>query len=137
MLLADDNPAFLELANRFLDSRPSVEVVGSVGSGQAAVDAVDRLRPDLVLLDLAMPEMSGLDATRLIKAAPDAPQVIIVTLWGSAEYRKAATDVGADGFVTKADLMDRLVPTIREVCPGFEGDIGCDPEGIECGLGQP
>lgn len=116
----DDSPSFLELARRFLDGEPAVEVVGAVNSGRAAVEAVPKLEPDLVLMDLAMPEMNGLEATRLIKAAANPPRVIILTLYGAGAYGEAARAVGADGLVVKADLIGGLGPAIRSACAALD-----------------
>ncbi len=120
ILLVDDNPKFLETASRFLSVVPEVEVVGCVVSGRAAVEQAQQLQPDLVLMDLVMPEMDGLAATREIKAQPDAPRVIIVTLHNHQEYRAAAEAVGADGFLSKSEFGAQLLPLIR-------GLFACDP----------
>ena len=80
-----------------------------------ALEKVPLLKPDLVLMDLSMPEMNGLDATRAIKAHADGPRVIILTLHDNPEYRAAAADVRADGFVTKTELDLQLLPLIHEL----------------------
>lgn len=71
-----------------------------------------KLCPNLVLMDLAMPRMNGLEATRHIKAQPSAPYVVILTLNDSSEYRLASEAVGADGFVTKSEIGTTLLPLI-------------------------
>ena len=109
LLVVDDNPAFLNSAQRFLAANPEIEVVGQALSGDEALDQVTRLRPDMVLMDLVMPETNGLEAARIIKALPDAPRVVIMTLYDSAEYRAAVEATSADGFVAKSEFGTQLL----------------------------
>jgi DNA-binding NarL/FixJ family response regulator len=114
-LLVDDSSEFLEAAQRFLATETKVEIIGQAHSGQDAVKAATRLEPDLILMDLSMPGMNGLDATRQIKALPDPPKVIILTIYDNPEYRTAAQAVQADGFVTKSEFGSELLPLIQEI----------------------
>jgi len=113
ILLVDDNTQFLDVAARTLAAVPSIEVVGRALSGRDALEQVFQLQPDLVLMDLAMPNMNGLEATRHIKARSDAPRVIMLTLHDGPEYRAAAQAVGADDFVSKAEFHVRVLPLIH------------------------
>jgi DNA-binding NarL/FixJ family response regulator len=113
VLLVDDSTEFLQSAAHFLGSEPGVEVIGQASSGGDAVEEVSRLRPDLVLMDLNMPGMNGLEATRRIKSQPDSPRVIILTLHENPEYRAAAEAARADGYVSKSELGDQLLPLIQ------------------------
>ncbi len=113
-MLVDDSPRFLDAARRFLTTQ-AVEVVGEAHTGQEALGLLDVLAPDLVLLDLEMPDLDGLTVLRLIKARPDAPRVIIVTIHDQDEYRAATALAGADGFVAKRELTSALVPLIRQL----------------------
>jgi len=115
VLLVDDSPEFLESASHFLTTDPQLEIVGRAYSGRGALEQVPVLKPDLVLMDLSMPEMNGLDATREIKSAPGGPRVIILTLHDNPEYRAAAEAVQADGFVAKTELGLQLLPLIQEL----------------------
>ncbi len=115
ILLVDDSPTFLESATRFLAMDVRLEIVGRVLSGGEALEQVPRLCPDLVLMDLAMPGMNGLEATRQIKAQSSAPYVVILTLNDSREYRDAALAVGADGFVTKSEFGTALLPLLHSL----------------------
>lgn len=115
ILLVDDSPTFLESATRFLAMDARLEIIGCVFSGGEALEQVPRLCPDLVLMDLAMPGMNGLEATRHIKAQPSAPYVVILTLNDSREYRDAALGVGADGFVTKSEIGTALLPLLHSL----------------------
>lgn len=115
VLLADDSWAFLGSAEHFLSMEPGLQVVGYASNGHEAVEQVGRLRPDLVLMDVAMPRMGGLAATRRIKEQPDAPRVIMLTVHDEAEYRAAAEKAGADGFLAKSEFGCQLVPLIRRL----------------------
>jgi NarL family two-component system response regulator LiaR len=117
VLVVDDSPVFRESLADFLKQRPEIHLVGTAASGSEAVKLVETLSPDLVVMDLIMPGMNGLETTRLIKATPACPpKVILVTLHEPRPFAKAATNAGADGFVRKADIPRLLFPTIRDVC---------------------
>jgi DNA-binding NarL/FixJ family response regulator len=113
ILLVDDNAQFLESAARALTAVPSIEIAGRALSGHEALEQVTQLQPDLVLMDVAMPNMNGLEATRHIKARPNAPRVVILTLHDAPEYRAAAEAVGADDFVSKAEFDAQVLPLIH------------------------
>lgn len=113
ILLVDDNPEFLKAATRSLTANPEIEIVGCADSGRHALEQVTRLKPDLVLMDLAMPEMNGLEATRHIKAQQGAPYVIILTLHDHPEYCALAEAAGADGFISKSEFGTQLLPLIH------------------------
>jgi two-component system invasion response regulator UvrY len=115
ILLVDDNAQFLESITHFLEGEPDIEIAGRALSARAALAQVVSLRPDLVLMDMAMRGMSGLEATRRIKEKLDPPRVVIMTLHDDPEYRAAAAEVQADGFVAKAELGTQLLPLIQEL----------------------
>jgi len=115
VLLVDDSAEFLDSAAHFLKSDPRIEIVGRAFSGRGALEQVPVLKPDLVLMDLTMPEMNGLESTRAIKSQPGGPRVIILTLHDNPEYRAAALAVRADGFVTKTELDMELLPMIHKL----------------------
>ena len=119
VLLVDDNAEFLDSATHFLSADPEIEIVGCVLSAEAALEQAPRLHPDLVLMDLVMPGMNGLEATRQIKVLPGAPRVVILTLYDNAEYRAAAAAVGADGFLAKSEFGALLLSQIHWMFPEF------------------
>ena len=114
-LLVDDSAEFLESAARFLAHAGDVDLVGSARSGHEAITQAAELKPDLVLMDLAMPGLNGLEATRLIKARAGAPRVVIMTLYDTAEYRQAACEATADGFIAKSAIRSDLLPLIANL----------------------
>ncbi|MGE0680166.1 MAG: ATP-binding protein [Candidatus Binatia bacterium] len=109
VLLVDDHVGFLETAACSLATLPGVEVIGRANSGREALVQSARLRPDIVFMDLAMPDLDGLAATRRLKAQADAPYVVILTLHDSSEYRSAALTAGADRFLRKDDFGAQMV----------------------------
>jgi PAS domain S-box-containing protein len=108
VLLVDDSADFLQSASRALGSQPAVELAGVARSGREAIDQVARLHPDVVVMDVAMPGMNGFEAARAIKRDPSAPFVIMLTMFDGPEYRMAATQAGADGFVSKLGFGEQL-----------------------------
>jgi DNA-binding NarL/FixJ family response regulator len=116
ILLVDDSVQFLDVVARTLATVPAIEIVGRALSGRDALEQVTQLQPDLVLMDVAMPNMNGLEATRRIKTQADAPHVVILTLHDTPEYRAAAEAVGADNFVSKAEFNAQMLPLIRTLC---------------------
>ena len=124
ILAVDDSPTFLDLVVSMLREDGEIEVVGVAGSGREALERVAELGPDLVLMDLAMPGMDGLEAARHLAAAPRRPRVVIMTTHAEEAYRAAALRAGADGFLRKSELVDQLLPLIRGLLPEVGGDPG-------------
>ena len=114
-LLVDDNSDFLDAAARLLDDIENVAVVGRAASGAEALEQAARLRPDLVLMDWAMPGMNGLEAMRHLKSFEQPPLVVLVTLHDAPPYRAAACEAGADGFVHKAEFHAQVPSLIQEL----------------------
>jgi DNA-binding NarL/FixJ family response regulator len=117
ILLVDDSPDFLDCAARFLAGRPEMKVVGLARSGEEAVESAQKLSPDLVLMDLAMPRMNGIEATRQIKARPQSPCIIIISLHNNVEYRTLARTAGADEMISKENFANALFPAIERCFP--------------------
>jgi DNA-binding NarL/FixJ family response regulator/chemotaxis signal transduction protein len=108
VLLADENPEFLKAAERILSLAPHLKVVGGASSGEEAVDQTKALDPELVLMNWSLPGMNGLEATRRIKAQPNPPKVIIFSLQDYPEYRLAAKEAGAEGFIPQSDFGQKI-----------------------------
>lgn len=117
VLLVDDNPTFLHILTRFLreSSQDEVVVVGTAGGGKEALAKVQDLRPQVVLLDLAMPGMTGLHVMPFLRRMMPEVGIIALTLLNANGYRDAALAGGADEFVAKANLSTDLLPAIRRV----------------------
>ncbi|MFN2292357.1 MAG: response regulator transcription factor [Anaerolineae bacterium] len=115
VLLVDDNPDFVQVAAEFLAADPDIEITGVATSGERALELADSYHPDLVIMDLAMPGMGGLEATRQLKARPNPPAVIILSLYSDEAYLEQARRAGADEEVSKSDLGVALLPLIRQM----------------------
>ncbi len=113
ILIVDDNPASLAATHELVKTDPQLEVIGLAKSGKEAIRMVDELRPDLVLMDLVMPGINGLAATRLIKAQSFETLVIILTEHDDLVYRLQADAVNADGFISRSEIDKRLFPLIH------------------------
>ncbi len=116
VLLADDYVGLLTAWRRLLE--PSYEVVGCVRDGRALLEAANTLIPDVVIADLSMPELSGLDACRQIKQTSPQMKVILVTAGGDQWVARAAFRAGASGFVLKHTAADDLVVAIQTALTG-------------------
>ena len=112
VLLVDDHEGFLNAAQRQLRNLPWVSVVGRALNGLEAVRMTEQLTPDAVLMDLAMPEMGGLQATRLIKAQDEPPFVVIASHFDDVEHREHAQRAGADAFISKLNYIAELLPIL-------------------------
>ena len=121
VLLVDDSREFLDSASGFLAQDPRVLVVGRARDGQEGLRLAKEVAPDLVLMDLAMPVMDGLTATRAVKAWPTPPRIVILTLHDDPEYRRRADDAGADGFICKADFSEAVPAVIDALFTGPTG----------------
>jgi DNA-binding NarL/FixJ family response regulator len=118
VLLADDQSLVRAGFRMILTSEPDFAVVGEVGDGLAAVAEAAALRPDVVLMDVRMPGIDGIEATRRIMAAGPAPRVIVLTTFDRDEYVYAALRAGASAFLLKDAPEHQLVAAIRVVADG-------------------
>ncbi|MCF2529181.1 response regulator [Yinghuangia soli] len=118
VLLVDDEPLLRMAFGMVLDSRPDLTAVGEAGDGAAAVREAVRLQPDVVLMDVRMPGMDGIDATeRIVRDVPSA-RVLILTTFDLDEYAFAGLRAGASGFLLKNARPDELLDAVRAVAAG-------------------
>ena len=102
-----------------LDSEPDIEVVGEAGNGREAIEVAERLRPDVVLMDIRMPHLDGLEATRrIVTDLKEGPRVLILTTFDLDEYVYEALRSGASGFLLKDGPADQLLSAVRVVARG-------------------
>jgi DNA-binding NarL/FixJ family response regulator len=119
ILLADDERLVRAGFRMILKAEPDLEVVGEAADGREAVVIATKLRPDVVLMDIRMPTLDGLEATRRILAGPDpCPRIIVLTTFDLDEYVYEALRVGASGFLLKDAPEDQLVAAIRVAADG-------------------
>jgi len=121
VLLVDDQELLREGLAMMLDAQPDIDVVGQAGDGAAGVAAAKRLEPDVILMDIRMPNMDGVEGTRRIIAAHAAgqgPRVSVLTTFDLDEYVVAALEVGASGFLLKDATPADIVSGVRAVAAG-------------------
>ncbi len=118
VLVADDQAMVRAGLRLLLSGEPDIEVVALAGNGREAVAQAARLGPDVVLMDIRMPELDGLEATRQILAADQTARVLVLTTFNLDEYVYEALRAGASGFVLKDDPPDRLIAAVRTIAGG-------------------
>lgn len=119
VLLVDDQPLFLEALAAMLLAAPELEVAGRAGDGVEAIDVARAVRPDVVLMDVDMPRMDGIEATRqIVDEFPEAA-VIMVTGSALAEDEERARAAGATAYVTKDRIACDLLPAVRASFPAL------------------
>jgi DNA-binding NarL/FixJ family response regulator len=125
VLLIDDSPLFREHMSAWLSRQEGLDVVGTAASAKEGMALAARLCPRVVLMDIDMPEMNGLEATRLLKSRPGAPAVVLLTVHSGPAYQAAAADAGADGIVSKSDLATEVLPSLQRACADdARGEVG-------------
>jgi len=118
LLIVDDDALVRSALTLMLGGHADLEVVGEAADGQAALEQAAVLRPDVILMDIRMPRLDGLAATRMLHAEPDPPRVIVLTTFDADEHVVAAVGAGADGFLLKDTPPADIVAAIRSVADG-------------------
>ncbi len=118
VVLVDDQELVRTGFRLVLGGQPDLEVVGEAGDGAAAIEVTGQTRPDVVVMDVRMPRMDGVEATRRIRASADAPRVLILTTFDLDEYVYEAIRAGASGFLLKDTGARNLIDAIRIVHSG-------------------
>ncbi len=113
VLIVDDIPETRENVRKLLQFEPSVEVVGVAGNGKEAISLAERLKPDVVIMDINMPDMDGITATEQIRERLSYAQIVILSVQGEVEYMRRAMLAGARDFLTKPPNIDELVRAVR------------------------
>jgi DNA-binding NarL/FixJ family response regulator len=116
ILLADDSPSMLQAARRILE--PEFEIVGTVEDAQAVLEAAKSLKPDVLILDISMGTLSGLEAARLVTNLGSKAKIVFLTVHKDPEFVEEAFSAGAVGYVVKARLGTDLLVAVREALIG-------------------
>ncbi|GAB3611280.1 response regulator transcription factor [Humibacter ginsengiterrae] len=133
IVLADDQPLIREGVSRVLGSQPDLELVGTASDGLEAVALVNEHRPDVALLDIRMPRLDGIEATRRILSVENAPRILIMTTFNLDSYVYEALRAGASGFLLKDARPDKLLDAVRTVA---RGEALIDPAATRALIGE-
>lgn len=118
ILLVDDFERWQHLVLWLLESEPDLQIISTAVAGTEAVQKAEELQPDLILMDLSLPGMNGIEATRQIRIASPGSKVLFLTVHSEPDIVQAAFDVGASGYVLKSDFRVDLLPAVRAVLLG-------------------
>ncbi|MYS15302.1 response regulator transcription factor [Streptomyces sp. SID4982] len=119
VLLVDDEPLVRAGLRAVLGAQPDIDVVGEASDGAAVIPLVRSLRPDVVAMDVRMPLLDGIEATRaVLRTVPDPPKILVVTTFEDDEYVYEALRAGADGFLLKRSRPEEIVHAVRLVAAG-------------------
>jgi DNA-binding NarL/FixJ family response regulator len=127
VVVVDDHDLARAGLRGLLAGERGIEVVGEAANGREALELCRRMRPDLVMMDIRMPDMSGLEATRAIKHASPSTSVILFTMYENADYLVEALQAGAAGYLLKGASRAEIVTTVRQV---LGGDAVLHPEQV-------
>lgn len=132
VLVADDNERFGSLLSRFVASHHDMQVVGVAGGGREVMSMAESSQPDVVLMDLYMPDMDGFEATRLLASTQPCTKVIAITASRLEESRQRSLDAGAAAFIPKIRVDTDLIEAIRDLTSaGRQGDDSTPSAGLE------
>jgi DNA-binding NarL/FixJ family response regulator len=118
VVIAEDHTILREGLRALLSSDPVFEIVGEAADGREAIQCVERLKPELVLMDLSMPRMNGMDAIREIKRRSSSTKILVLTVHRAEEYILATLKAGADGYMLKDSTQSELMMAVKSVLSG-------------------
>jgi len=118
VLLAEDQRLMRSGLATMIGLQPDMEIVGEADNGRSAVELAQKLSPDIVLMDIAMPELNGIDATQQVAVLDPPPKIIVLSLYSDQRHVTDALKAGASGYVVKDSPLEELVLAIRAVCQG-------------------
>jgi DNA-binding NarL/FixJ family response regulator len=118
VVIAEDYTILREGLKALLSSDPVFEIVGEAADGREAIQCVERLKPNLVLMDLSMPRMNGMDAIREIKKRSSPTKILVLTIHRAEEYILATLKAGADGYILKDSTQSELMMAVKSVLGG-------------------
>ena len=132
VLIVDDHPFVRRGVQTILESFPEWELCGQAGNGIEALRLIEQLNPDVVLLDVSMPEMDGIEATRIVRGTNPRIKVVLLTLHESTEVLLRGFRAGANGYLLKADAEEELIKALRVVIgDGSYVSPKIDPQVVE------
>jgi DNA-binding NarL/FixJ family response regulator len=118
MVIVDDDPLVRTGLRLILGGEPDLQLIGEAGDGRQAMDVIANLRPDVVLLDIRMPNQDGLVTTELLLSRPDPPRILVLTTFDADDLVLRALQLGADGFLLKDTPPAKMIDAVRTVARG-------------------
>jgi len=126
VILADDHMVVRKGIKNLLEEESVIEVIGEVSNGQEALDAVEELKPDMVIMDIRMPTMNGLEATQKLSERSSATKVLVLSMHDDEDYILQSIEAGAAGYLLKDTSKEEFIKAIRSIHQGgkyFSGDV--------------
>lgn len=121
VVLADDHDVVRQGLKRLLDRAPEIEVVGEASDGLEALNFVTALEPDVLLLDIEMPVMDGIEVARRLREAGVNVRILILSAYDDREYIRALLDIGVSGYLVKGEAPGKIVEAVRGIAKGQRG----------------
>lgn len=118
VFVVEDQTKILKNQLKLLEGHPDLSIIGTALSGETALEEVARLKPDVLLLDLGLPRMSGIDVTRAVKASMPGVEILIFTIFDEEDKVLEAVQAGASGYLLKGTPADKMIEAIKEVSAG-------------------
>lgn len=121
VVLADDHDIVRQGLKRLLDRAPGIEVVGEARDGLQALESVNKLKPDILLLDIEMPVMDGIEVARRLQSSNPKVRILILSAYDDREYISALLDIGVDGYLVKGEAPGKIVDAVNGIAQGQRG----------------
>ncbi|MFH1381948.1 MAG: response regulator transcription factor [Chloroflexota bacterium] len=143
IVVADDHQVMRQGLCTLLGAQPDFQIVGDASDGEAAIKLVERFHPDVLVLDMVMPGINGIEVARRLRTQSPACAIVILSMYGAEGYVREAVQAGAKGYVIKKDSAEELASAIREVVAGrhyispsltkkaVDSYVGIDGHGVE------
>ena len=118
ILIADDHPILRRALRSLLEKEADFQIIAEAGDGEEAIQLADKLNPNMIIMDIGMPKVNGLEATRRIKAAHPDIAILVLTVHDDAEYIFGILEAGAAGYIIKSEFDEQILQAIRGVAAG-------------------
>jgi DNA-binding NarL/FixJ family response regulator len=121
VILADDHPVMRAGIRSLLNAKKNIQVIGEASNGQEAVDLVRNLQPDVLVLDIEMPVLDGIEVARLLNKVPGHTNILVLSSYAERDYIRTVLEQGVSGYLIKDEAPGRIVEAVRRVADGDKG----------------